>query len=1506
MAEAKNTFLKSKMNKDLDDRLLPSGEYRNANNVAVSKSEGQDVGALENVLGNTKIAKILPDFELEVISSVQGGIGNEIFISDFLSAATISGNDQRIHVNYEVLNQAGFVIGTVTGYSNSIQGVTVSTTLPSLPFSPGTKIQIRPNLEIIGALPIVSTDKIYLFATNYTDTSASGLANFSSDTGLSIVKANPGNSAILEYNLNTPSQDPAVLVEGSWLNFSKTFPIINSNLLETLLFWTDDRNQPRKINVSTALSATFSNTTQYADGNWGYYKNEDHVSVAKYAPITPIQLWKLYENSGSPTYETTMKDVVSPTLPDNTTANPDYNATYGGDPDFLEDKFVKFSYRLKFDDGEYSLMAPFTQAAYIPKQDGFFLTGDEDATFRSTVVSFMENKVNNISLRIPMPYVINGTGENPEEANLMQCDQISELMKVTEVEILYKESDALAVQVLDKLPLSIIETGGVSKFYEYDYQARKPYRTLPSAALIRVFDKIPPRAKTQEIISNRIVYGNYINKLTPPETLNYNVALSDKYSLSDDNVLEGRTSIVEYPQHTVKNNRNYQVAIILSDRYGRSSTPILSEVTDSVSSQGINYGGSTFYAPYRYSAAGPGVNESTVLDWPGDSIKVLFNNVITSTKNDLLSNSTGTGTPGIHSYDTRTSSLMVPGGWFSYKVVVRQVEQEYYNIYLPGIINGYPGHTEYFGNEVGETAFTTLYSDNINKLPRDLSEVGPEQRQYRSSTRLYGRVTNVDFTTAPFNTQYYPGREAHDPDAIGVESELAGGGGNNAHPSIYQADTNPYLVRLSTDSAIGEQDSQAGNADFPVLAVYETEPVVSRIDIFWETSTSGWLGRLNELILTSTEAPIGISTTNFLLKEDQEQAGAGTVTGATNSPYVTDLFQPINQAQLAVDDGVLTDFQVISASGINRTADFAIESGPGNVGDVGYGFRIKIANDFYYGSTAPTDETYNFSFNVATSGYPNDKTLVEFTESLQNVAPTIDACPVMVSLLPEDTAIYSFTAVNGSASALDDTNELLFYFETSPGVIANTITIAGVVFECTLNGVVTVQSGIPSGSYSLTVIVYDAAAGVGTLTDTCVFPINFGFVEVPSGFTQDFSGNFEGDKVYFSWKEDNDVLSFEDLTNPVGDDYTTATGLATIGGSGSGLTVDIVASPPINGAKIIEATVNNPGSGYQPEDSVTVQQAGSQNNGVISCNFDSATPACVEGNYITYRTKAYNYDTACGGTAPKFIKLNDNEQFVVVFNMSASNTTPPNYTLTQAWYGPKMNYRATSSDPWVQGQDANGNQGLFRGTWAGNAGQGQGLTSNTEDQQTYLPGLNLNIGFQNQALCTRYLMFNTPGEYELVPFSNAGAFVSGPSTCANPDFNFDWEFYSQDGSYDTPTCDGGTPGTSFEYNLSTSTSASNACAVPNPNTGVQVWAQSYLSKYVVEFYTDKELLTPWTPTAGWFTYNQTGRVFRGGVIETGQFKNPNERGNGAYKAYFNSDGTKSGSGCVSCTINNGT
>ena len=52
MPEIKNTFVQGKMNKDLDERLLPNGQYRDAMNVQVATSEGANVGTVQNVLGN--------------------------------------------------------------------------------------------------------------------------------------------------------------------------------------------------------------------------------------------------------------------------------------------------------------------------------------------------------------------------------------------------------------------------------------------------------------------------------------------------------------------------------------------------------------------------------------------------------------------------------------------------------------------------------------------------------------------------------------------------------------------------------------------------------------------------------------------------------------------------------------------------------------------------------------------------------------------------------------------------------------------------------------------------------------------------------------------------------------------------------------------------------------------------------------------------------------------------------------------------------------------------------------------------------------------------------------------------------------------------------------------------------------------------------------------------------------------------------------------------------------
>ena len=59
MAKIQNTFTQGKMNKDLDERLLPVGQYRHAMNVQVNTSEGSDVGTIQNILGtNNNLPKV--------------------------------------------------------------------------------------------------------------------------------------------------------------------------------------------------------------------------------------------------------------------------------------------------------------------------------------------------------------------------------------------------------------------------------------------------------------------------------------------------------------------------------------------------------------------------------------------------------------------------------------------------------------------------------------------------------------------------------------------------------------------------------------------------------------------------------------------------------------------------------------------------------------------------------------------------------------------------------------------------------------------------------------------------------------------------------------------------------------------------------------------------------------------------------------------------------------------------------------------------------------------------------------------------------------------------------------------------------------------------------------------------------------------------------------------------------------------------------------------------------
>ena len=51
MPEIKRTFQAGKMNKDIDERLLPKGEYRDALNIEIGTSNSDNVGAVQTTYG---------------------------------------------------------------------------------------------------------------------------------------------------------------------------------------------------------------------------------------------------------------------------------------------------------------------------------------------------------------------------------------------------------------------------------------------------------------------------------------------------------------------------------------------------------------------------------------------------------------------------------------------------------------------------------------------------------------------------------------------------------------------------------------------------------------------------------------------------------------------------------------------------------------------------------------------------------------------------------------------------------------------------------------------------------------------------------------------------------------------------------------------------------------------------------------------------------------------------------------------------------------------------------------------------------------------------------------------------------------------------------------------------------------------------------------------------------------------------------------------------------------
>ena len=92
-----------------------------------------------------------------------------------------------------------------------------------------------------------------------------------------------------------------------------------------------------------------------------------------------------------------------------------------------------------------------------------------------------------------------------------------------------------------------------------------------------------------------------------------------------------------------------------------------------------------------------------------------------------------------------------PLGFYTYKIVIKQLQQEYYNAYLGNVIQGgFKDQKDSTGTLLEQGIFRTslsyasLFGGNINKIPADLSETEPNQQLFApNTTKLYPRIQST-------------------------------------------------------------------------------------------------------------------------------------------------------------------------------------------------------------------------------------------------------------------------------------------------------------------------------------------------------------------------------------------------------------------------------------------------------------------------------------------------------------------------------------------------------------------------------------------------------------------------------------------------------------------------------------------------------------------------------------------------------------------------------------------
>ena len=260
MPEIKRTFQSSKMNKDMDERLVPTGEYKDALNIEVNTSEASNVGTAQSILGNTVLTSAVPTGSL-CVGSIADPKTDKMYWMVAGATKTTTSESFSLHIKkdyvleynvqdasykyvlvdlYEVKTTCTNVGHITSGSYDHLHVIDGGNATANI-----TGIRIGMNVTGTFRDPASADVRVVALEDNITVT------DIQKDTGT------PSDWRIYtSESLYSEVDDEVTFSSDRLLKFDSTRLITGINILDGMLFWTDNYSEPKKINIERSIAGT--------------------------------------------------------------------------------------------------------------------------------------------------------------------------------------------------------------------------------------------------------------------------------------------------------------------------------------------------------------------------------------------------------------------------------------------------------------------------------------------------------------------------------------------------------------------------------------------------------------------------------------------------------------------------------------------------------------------------------------------------------------------------------------------------------------------------------------------------------------------------------------------------------------------------------------------------------------------------------------------------------------------------------------------------------------------------------------------------------------------------------------------------------------------------------------------------------------------------------------------------------------------------------------------------